>query len=79
VVRPSYIYDARFLKINDEHLWFSEDNFTRKKLDMMALKLLFGTGQKLEMFPVFGQMFCRFPFVSADSHMNSIFFLFAHS
>jgi hypothetical protein len=66
-------------EINDEYLWFSEENFTRKKLYMMALKLYFGTGQMLEMFPVFGQMFCRFSFVWADSYMNSIFFSFAHS
>jgi hypothetical protein len=40
---------------------------------MVALKLRFGTGQKLDMFPVFGQMFCRCPFIWDDSYMNSIF------
>jgi hypothetical protein len=48
-------------------MWFSEENFTRRKLDMVALKLRFGTGQKLEMFTVFGQMFCRCPFLWDDS------------
>jgi len=61
-------------EINDEYLWFSEENFARRKLDMVALKLRFGTGQKLEMFTVFGQMFCRCPFVWDDSYTNCIFF-----
>lgn len=57
-------------EINDEYLWFNEENFTRRKLDMVALKLRFGTGQKLEMFPVFAA-------VPSYGMINIIFFSYS--